>query len=508
MSDKIVWGISALHHDAALCVIRIPEEGPAFLLYASHAERYSRAKNDANIHPSQIKEALAFGEPAQVYWYEDPWQKRIRWIRAGQLKTALYEEWPSRYVRALLEPHGLRVGVTTGQHHKSHLYSVLSTNPYRHLSAPHHINVSLIVDAIGEVQTTSLWHSAANVTLVREEKYPRSLGLLYASATQHLGLKPMEEEYIVMGMVAYGTRNVAVADVLQRAYTMNLHHGFPPEISTALTALDPEGLSIAVELQHLVNRVTSEFLAERKLMDSIGLGGGVALNCLNNQYLAAQYPRIPVWVYPNAGDAGACIGAVMQHYPDRYLNWSPTSGTDLGVMPLENVKHVVSVLSQQGACGVAHGRAEFGPRALGNRSILADPRIPAMKDRVNQYKNRQAFRPLAPMVLDGEYERFFDIPSNVTESARYMQVVVNATPYARKEIPAVVHVDGTARVQIVRSNDPVYPILSEWYRRSGCPVLLNTSLNIKGEPLVNNSLDAAIFEHTVNIPVITARTPL
>ena len=497
---KVYWGISALHHDAALCVITSDDDGFR-LMYASHAERYSRVKNDINIQPQQIEEALAWGVPDSIYWYENHWKKRARWIRSGEFTTAFTEPNPTSYVRDLLKtvPGYRNIPLLYGDHHKSHLYSLLSTNPY---SEP--VTRALIVDAVGESQCSTMWikKSGHREQLISEEKFPRSLGMLYAAVTQHVGLKPMEEEYIVMGMAAYGESRNRIIDILKNAYFRgNLQRGFDEPTNVLLKRFDSN--DIAASVQTMVYRTTMQMLEASSYRDSsFGISGGVGLNCVNNQKLATTLDA-PLWVFPNAGDAGACVGAVMQHFPhEKLCDWSPYAGTNLGVLSPEQTASVIENLLRNKVCGVAHGKAEFGPRALGNRSILGDPRDITVKERVNQYKNRQQFRPLAPMVLEEDAHTYFNIPANVLQPARYMQVTVNVKDKALNYIPAVVHFDNTARIQIVKNTDPVARILNYWKARTGCPVLMNTSLNIRGEPLVNSKYDATRFENTVKIPVI------
>ena len=495
--SKLVWGVSALHHDAALCVIELGHS-TAKVLYASHAERYSRIKNDPKLSPAQIKEALEFGKPEEIFWYEDPVLKHKRWLMSGQIHSFLSEPWPRSYLKGVPGMKEILRGVDVipGKHHQSHLYSGLATLPFSHEGG-----VSLIIDAIGEYQTSSVWYTTSNnvTRLVSEEVYPKSIGLLYATLTQYVGLKPMEEEFILMGMAAYGHYTHRVHEVLLEAYNSNLYKGLSPTHREVLKKF--RYVDIAATLQAFVAEETVRLLkpAFDYAPSFLSLGGGAALNCVNNASLAYKY-NVPTWIFPNAGDAGTCIGAVMQHYPTCHIgDYTPFTGTDAG--SIADPYTVVQELLRSQAVGVCQGKAEFGPRALGNRSVLADPRNLEVKARVNQYKNRQQFRPLAPMVLEEHASEFFEVPTNVLDSARYMQVTATANPERAKEIPAVVHADNTARVQLIRSSDPAHAILTEWYAQTGCPVLLNTSLNVRGEPLVNVASEAYAFQATTGIKV-------
>ena len=231
--------------------------------------------------------------------------------------------------------------------------------------------------------------------------------------------------------------------------------------------------------------------------------GGVALNCLYNRRLGSHFDNI--WIMPNPGDAGNSLGAALigAEIYDRNLPWpirkeemikwkGPLLGTNIeGEYP---VNKIVKELRENKICGVANGRAEFGPRALGNRSLLADPRGEDIKDKVNEIKKRQKFRPFAPAILEEHLQDYFDIP---TKQSPYMQFVAKAKEMTIANFPAIVHADGTARVQSVskEDNSGFRELLEEWYKKTSCPMLLNTSLNIKGEPLVNTEQHAKDFEN-------------
>jgi carbamoyltransferase len=223
--------------------------------------------------------------------------------------------------------------------------------------------------------------------------------------------------------------------------------------------------------------------------------GGVALNCLANRNLGEYFENI--WIMPNPGDAGSSLGAAALEY-GRRVNWvNAYLGHRIpGPYP---VTPILDALLSDGICGVASGRAEFGPRALGNRSLLADPRGPNIKDRVNEIKRRQKFRPFAPVILEELVDTYFDMPRGFSNS-RYMQVIARCR--VPDLFPAVIHVDGTSRVQTVpKDGSNVRQLLEAWYAKTGCPMLLNTSLNIRGKPMVNNRTDADRFEKLYNVKV-------
>jgi len=209
-----------------------------------------------------------------------------------------------------------------------------------------------------------------------------------------------------------------------------------------------------------------------------------------------------LWIMPNPGDAGASMGAAALAY-GKQLNWQhPYLGYDINPYTEYPVDQILAELHLNKIVGVAHGRAEFGPRALGNRSLVADPRGAEIKDQVNQIKRRQKFRPFAPMILEEYVNNYFVMPDNVTSSP-YMQFT-GVCRYPEL-FPAIVHKDGTSRVQTVTASQHpgLYRLLKRWYSETACPMLLNTSLNIRGYPMVNTVSDANAFEDEYNVKVIS-----
>jgi len=227
-------------------------------------------------------------------------------------------------------------------------------------------------------------------------------------------------------------------------------------------------------------------------------GGGVALNCAANSRLADLGIFDNIWIMPNPGDAGSSLGCIAAS-EKRHLNWRhPFLGHNIeGEYPVDAI---IKELESNKMCGVANGRAEFGPRALGNRSFLADPRGPEVKDLVNKIKRRQQFRPFAPAILEEDVNEYFTLPKAV-KNTPYMQFT--AACVRGKDFPAIIHYDGTSRVQTVRKTDNpgFHELLTKWKEKTGCPILLNTSLNIKGQPIVNDRADAEAFETKYGVRV-------
>lgn len=459
-----VLGINCLNHDAAMAVVDDRE-----ILWAAHSERYSKIKNDPNLNDDIVREAFTYGPFDKIIYYEKPFLKKYRQLCAGQYSLAFdYKELPSYY----LKQFNIKIDEYIS-HHESHAAGGYYTAPFDDCNI-------LVIDSIGEWETITLWR---NMKRIKSWNYPYSLGLLYSAVTDRIGLKANEEEYITMGMSAYGKELIDMRSLLYK----NNHRG----IRNSFIGWDNMDLAYSVqklyeiELLKLIDLCTS---------DNIVLMGGCALNCVANSKIENKN----MWIMPNPGDSGSslgCIAAYMKHK----LNWkNPFLGHNIeGEYPIDEI---INELETNKICGVANGRAEFGPRALGNRSLLADPRGDDIKNKVNAIKKRQMFRPFAPAILEEDAHRYFKFPSSVKTSP-YMQFTAECL--YPKEYPAIIHVDGTSRVQTVNENDNkgFYNLLKRWKEKTGCPMLLNTSLNIKGQPIVNDRIDAYAFQNKYNVKV-------
>lgn len=441
-----ILGVSEGFHDAAVALI---EDGN--ILHASHSERYSGIKNDPNVHPNQ-----KFEHDINAY-YEKNWLKNTRRILFGQKKVPFYKcDW-------CLD----KCNKKTFYHHQSHAAAGYYTAPFDDCNI-------LVIDSIGEFDTISVWD---NMKKIKSWKYPYSLGLFYSAVTQRVGLKPNEDEYILMGMAAYGEPKYDMSELLYR----NNHKG----IGNYLPHARHEDL--AASAQALYERELLKIIDKHCKKPNLILMGGGALNCTANSKIKNKN----IWIMPNPGDAGSSLGAAALAYGKK-LNWKDPY---LGYQINGNLsaKEIAQYIVDHSIAGVANGRAEFGPRALGNRSLLADPRCD-IKDTVNTIKRRQKFRPFAPAILEEYADEYFDGPMN-----EYMQFVATA----KHDYNSVTHVDGSARVQIVKKDcsSILRPILEEFYELTGVPMLLNTSLNIKGKPMVNNEADAVMFQLKYNVKV-------
>jgi carbamoyltransferase len=310
---------------------------------------------------------------------------------------------------------------------------------------------------------------------------------------------PNQEEYIMMGMAAYGdpdrySSKVSKYFLRHDIQKYNFHKGIT-DWNESITEQDK--FDIAAAVQHVYELRLLEFMNMAKDLtkkNNLVFMGGCALNSSANTLLWNIFKDI--WIMPNPGDAGSSLGAAAALY-GKHLNWKgPYLGYNLG----ENypIHKIFETLKKDKIAAVATGRAEYGPRALGNRSILADPRDPNIKDKVNLIKQREQFRPFAPVVLEEFASEWFDMDF----TSPYMQYTVKCKQ--PDKIPSVVHQDGTSRVQTVNKDQHpgLHMLLRKWYWDTGCPVLLNTSLNIKGQPLLNDETDIIEWEENYNTKII------
>jgi carbamoyltransferase len=494
----ISWGISANSHDAALAVFCDEK-----LVFASHSERFSGKKNDRDLCHSLVDYARnKYGEPGRVYWYENPYFKTLRQLFAGQ-----GWKWKENNIKTYLAKYDITCPITYVDHHKSHAAAGYYTSGFDNACV-------VVLDAIGEFATYSVWQADGKVLRKQTTlEYPNSLGLFYSAMTQRCYLKPNEDEYILMGMAAYGNPNALTRDILDDFVSLpnddyqhpfrikkNLHRGcmdWRPDLIVNDT-FDIAAATQAV-YEMAFERVLQQAASLTKSRNLV-LMGGCALNCSANRLTGKYFDT--TWIMPNPGDAGSAVGAVLAKNPNWAIdpkNFTPYLGYDIG-SKVTNTE-IVDYLITDKICGLARGPAEFGPRALGNRSLLADPRGEDIKDKVNAIKQRQEFRPFAPAILEELLDDYFDMPVGWNNS-RYMQIVARCRH--PQLFPAIIHRDGTSRVQSVPNDgSPFRKLLEEWYDRTGCPILLNTSLNIKGEPMVNDHNDAERFERQYAIRVFT-----
>jgi carbamoyltransferase len=547
-----ILGISAHYHDsaAALLVDGLP-------VAAVQEERLSRRKNDAAFPLAAIEWCLdAAGLKPEdldaVVFYERPLLKferilttALRAFPSGRrafahaMRNALGEKtWVKGAISSHLGFPGRKVLFT--EHHQSHAAAAF-------LTAPTDAAAILTADGVGEWATLSVGRGerrsgTAHMKLLREIRFPNSLGLLYSTFTAYLGFAVNEGEYKVMGLAAYGWPSYAadVRRLVRRtadgAFALDLsyfdHHataetaysrkfldlfgppraGYEPiDLNTAEGRRFADiAASVQVVLEDILVDLATTLRRETGLPD-LCFGGGVALNGVANTRIVAESGFERVLVPPAPGDAGCALGAALYadrlHFgrPDREIPdhpfWGPHAETsELLRLGLEDrapvalyperelIERTADDLAAGRIVGWMNGALELGPRALGHRSILAAPHDAAMRDRLNRdIKYREEFRPFAPVVPIEAADRYFELPPGGARLGRFMSGVFKVRREHRQKLAAVTHVDGTARVQTLeRAMEPrLHELLLAYGRRSGAPVLLNTSFNLAGEPIVN-----------------------
>ena len=472
----IILGINETSHDASVSLIKDGE-----ILFAAHAERYSKQKNDWYNNKEIYLDALNYGTPTHIAYYEKPLLKKSRLMLKGGAS-----DW--------LPNIPMDLPVKYFSHHYSHACAGYYTSKYNEAAI-------VVLDAIGEWNTSTVWiGEGENIRLKYKQNYPVSFGLFYSAFTQLIGLKPNQEEYIMMGMVAYGNSKKYYKKVDEyypkhNKQKYNFHKGI---IDWNAEITEQDRFDIAAAVQLVYEQRLNEFMHMAYTLTgkkNLVFMGGCALNSSANTMLWNIFDS--VWIMPNPGDAGSSLGAAAALY-GKHINWkTPYLGHELsGKYPVEEI---VDKIFKDGIAAVAIGRAEYGPRALGNRSILADPRDPAIKDKVNAIKQREPFRPFAPVVMAEFASQWFDMDFE----SPYMQYTVKCLQ--PEKVPSIVHADGTSRVQTVtrEQNPGLYSVVNRFYLQTGIPMLLNTSLNIKGQPLLNDISDVEMWEKEYNFKIFT-----
>jgi carbamoyltransferase len=550
-----ILGISAHYHDsaAALVVDGLP-------VCAVQEERLSRHKNDATFPLAAIEWCLEHAglDPADldaVVFYERSMRKFDRILTTAlrtfprswrsfphAIKNSLGEKV---WARGIISSH---LGVPRSKilftgHHHAHAATAFLTAPTRRAAI-------LTADGVGEWATLTVGHgdrrAGARITLLREIRYPHSLGMLYSTFTAYLGFAVNEGEYKVMGLAAYGRPTMidAVRKIIRRtpdgAFTLDMRY-FEYQ-TTAARSYSPQFVELfgpprnpyepidletaegqrfadcAASIQRVLEDTLVDFtraLHRETGLPDLCLAGGVALNGVANARILAESGFERVFVPSAPGDAGCALGAAL--YADRvYLGnpdrdvpdhpfWGPTvDGKELARAAREDdqiveelddavlIERIADQLAAGRIVGWMEGPSEFGPRALGHRSILAAPHATEMRDRLNRdIKYREEFRPFAPVTPIETADRYFELPPGGTRLARFMSGVFPVRPEWRARLGAVTHVDGSARLQALeRDMAPrLHALLEAYGRRSGMPVLLNTSFNVAGEPIVNRAIE-------------------
>jgi len=540
-----ILGISAFYHDSAACLVRDGE-----IIAAAQEERFTRKKHDASF-PSYavqycLKEAgISINDVSYVAFYEKPFLKFERLLMtylayAPQGLGSFLKAMPlwlkeKIFIKDLIrEQLKFDREIIFPEHHESHAASAFFPSPFKGAAI-------ITLDGVGEWTTTS-WGTGKNnkIELKSEIRFPHSLGLLYSAFTYYVGFRANSGEYKLMGLAPYGEPKYA--DLIKKelidikpdgSFHLNLKY-FNYPVGLTMTNQDfnklfggpprkPEGeiTQKYKDIARSIQEVTEEIMVKIALhvhqmtgQDYLCLAGGVALNCVGNGKILKEVPFKNIWIQPAAGDAGGALGAALLTWY-QYLD-KPRSADNvndqqkaslLGPLPDENIQvladtkgwvyeylpdsqlpiRIAGLIKEGNVVGICQGRMEFGPRALGARSIIADARSETMQSDMNlKIKFRESFRPFAPSVLEENVSEYFDL----SVKSPYMHLV--AAVRENKRLPAVTHVDNSARVQTVseKDNPLFYRILKELDAQTNCPVIINTSFNIRGEPIVATALDA------------------
>ena len=484
---KKYCGYSEFFHDAGIAFVM--ENGD--IDFATHSERYTLVKNDPMMHPI-LYDMMDTAD--HVTYYEDYYiRNSTKWHK--EYKGGLFN-----YISMKNQQHyDALVHDAFIPHHASHAANGFYTRPWE----SYEDTLILSVDGAGEVQSMVIYNHKFEI--LDQWEIPRSLGYLYSDATRRLGYRHMEDEYIVMGLSAYGEPTMGKElydwfytteiDTL-KAWKSGTYTKYSNILGYILKQTGREDFSATV--QWVTEQVFLDLALKCKRLGAKKLivTGGCAQNIVAMSMLRPLFEDMHIPVAPT--DAGSALGAAAWSWAHATgnetgrLNWkSPYLGHDLTVDL--DPKRIAKFIVDHKICGVANGKAEFGPRALGNRSILADVRE-NVKNTVNKIKERQEFRPFAPAILSEHADQYFE---------GYMGEYMQYTCKAKHDYKSVIHVDGTSRVQLVKPDctSVLRKILEEYYEMTGVPMLLNTSLNVRGMPIVNTHTHAKRFQERYKIKV-------
>jgi len=498
-------GYSEYFHDAGLAFVDLQGE----IEFAAHAERYSKRKFDSVLTDEMVK---MIRPDDHVTFYEDHQLRRANYMKREEEAKKVGGRVTDKNADQLHKWHEyVKMDALDYDdfimHHESHASIGLFTRPWEDRKD----TVILTVDGIGEQQAVCIYDGDLNCIV--SWMHPLSIGLIYTKTTKFLGLRPMEDEYVVMGMASYGEpvygeKYIALFEDIKGRInkpTKDLHSvkeaKFSKEFHLTIKQwskeLSPYDLAASVQYfaEHMLMKLARQC---SRLGKKLIVSGGVAQNIVAMSKIKQSGLFDDMWIAVAPTDAGSALGAAAYQYwkqtgNDRVKWRHAYLGHDMGCTI--NPKEVVDHLLEHQYCGIASGRAEYGPRALGNRSLIADVRKD-VKDTVNTIKRRQKYRPFAPAILEEFADQYFEGPMN-----EYMQYQAKA----KHDYKSVTHVDGTGRVQIVKKDcQSIFrQVIEEYYERTGVPMLLNTSLNIRGQPMVNDHSDVLNFETLYRVKVFT-----
>ena len=563
-----ILGISAFYHDSAACLVRDGE-----IIAAAQEERFTRKKHDFSFPAKAIDYCLEAGKIRgesldYVAFYDKPFIKFERiletylafapsGIQSFIMAIPLWIKqklWMKEFIKKQLSYEGK---IIFPEHHESHAASAFFASPFPEAAF-------LTIDGVGEWTTTSYGIGKNNqINILSEIHFPHSLGLLYSAFTYYTGFKVNSGEYKVMGLAPYGSpkyKDLILSELVDLkedgSFKLNMKYfnycagltmtnrkfdklfgGPPRKPESDVTQRDMDlARSVQDVTEEVMLRMARHIHSETK-QKNLCLAGGVALNCVGNGKILREGPFDNIWIQPAAGDAGGALGAALfvwyqyldnqrtadgqkdfmkasclgpEYSNDQILQYLSANNIPYNELPSEEMPaRIADLIAEQKTIGWFQGRMEFGPRALGARSIIGDARSPKMQEIMNlKIKFRESFRPFAPSVLQEKAADFFDID----RESPYMLIVapvkenirramtreeqeyfgLDKLHVVRSSIPAVTHVDYSARVQTVtqESNPLYYEMIARFAEKYGCPVIINTSFNVRGEPIVCTPQDA------------------
>jgi len=560
-----ILGISCFYHDSAACLVQDGE-----IAAAAQEERFTRRKHDFNFPINAVKWCLqetgiTTGELGFVVFYDKPFIKFERILETylmyapsgiRQFIQAMplwlkQKLWIPELIRKELDYKGK---ILFCGHHESHAASAFYPSPFNEAAF-------LTMDGVGEWDTASFGTgSGSDIEILYTLSFPHSLGLLYSTFTYYTGFKVNSGEYKLMGLAPYGEPKYAdlilkeLLDLKEDgSFKLNMKYFgycnglrmtnsrfdklFRGPARRPETKITQKEMDVAASIQQVTEEIMlrmARHVHQVTGKDKLCLAGGVSLNCVGNGRILREGPFKDIWIQPASGDAGGALGAALwawyrylgnkrqsnekadkqkasllgPQYSDEYIeDFLIKENLPYKKIAYSDIPSIISDLIIEGkVIGWFQGRLEFGPRALGSRSIIADARNPEMQSKVNlKIKYRESFRPFAPTVLNEKVSDWFELD----KESPYMLLVAplkvsrrikpdgqlsgfDKLKAKRSEIPAVTHVDYSARIQTVKREDnPLYyDLINEFYKKTGCPAIINTSFNVRGEPLVCSPQDA------------------
>jgi carbamoyltransferase len=545
-----IIGISSFYHDSSVCLFRNGQ-----LIYACEEEKFTGIKHDSSFPKNSLnyiirRYKISRDKIESICYYEDPNLKVKRVIdniKPQFLKNpfysikSLYEVYQNRrkIKKSLLEYCD---NIFYSTHHESHQYYSFYTSNFDKA-------LCLSIDGVGELDTLSFGEANdKGIEYYSAASYPHSIGLFYSAMTSFLGFRPNEGEYKVMGLASYGDPNTYIDKVRKlitfknsklecnmdvfcwnRSNKTMFNHKLSEllEIDVRLpdTELTPIHMDLAASIQKRYEEILFDVIKSLSIFDkntNLCLSGGCAYNGTANGKIVKNTQYNNLWIPPAPSDAGSCIGACL-HYMvkngklKQRVDKNPFLGPSFNYEDYikkykgisffkftseQKLNEIIAKKIYEGkVIGWYQGHIEFGARALGNRSILANPTLDGMKDRINKViKKREGFRPFAPMVTKEKQHIYF----NITNDVPYMNQVVQVKPEYRNKLLAVTHVDGSARIQTVYKHTKIHNLINEFEKLSGYPILLNTSFNVKDKTMVLTPKDAidTFFDTEMDLLVI------